>query len=127
MTALVLLAGGLSAHAQLDCDLWPPDTETDGVVHEQCQLGLRLQLHEPGAPDSLQRLLCRGSGITLCRASWLRSWNGLAPLIVLDMPALLSRLTLPSWHVVQPARRDTAIQIVRLGHPEHDSSWMAQV
>jgi hypothetical protein len=97
------------------------------VVHKQCQLGLRLPLHEPGAPDSLQRLLCGGPGITLCWASWLRSWNGLAPLIVLDMPALLSRLTLPSWHVVQPARRDTAIQIVRLGHPEHDSSWMAQV
>jgi hypothetical protein len=126
MAALVLLAGGLSAHAQAARDLRPSDTETDGLVHEQRQFGLRLLLHKPSAPDSLQRLLCRNPEITLCRASWLRSWDGLTPLILLGMPALRSRLTLPPWHVVQPARRDATIQVVRLGHPEHESSWVAQ-
>jgi hypothetical protein len=118
VAAPVLLAGGLPAHAQLACDLRPSDTETDGVIHQQRELGLRLLLREPGAPDSLQRLLCRSPENTLRRASWVRSWGSLPLLILPEMPVPPRRLPLSLWHVVQTARREATTQLVWPGQPE---------
>jgi hypothetical protein len=71
MAALVVLAGTLPVHAKPAGDLRPSDAEADGMVHEERQLGLRLLLHDPDPPDSLQHLLRGHAGHTPRQAWWL--------------------------------------------------------
>jgi hypothetical protein len=73
------------------------------VVDEQRQLGLRLLMYDPDAPDSPQHLLRGHPGNVLRRVWWLRCW-GLTSLILLRPPGFRTGLTLPPWHVLQRVR-----------------------
>jgi hypothetical protein len=81
------------------------------MIHEQRQLGLRLLMYDPDASDVLQHLVRGHPGNMLRRAWWPCRW-GMAPLIPLRLPGLRTRLTLPPWHALQPARRDATVQAV---------------
>jgi hypothetical protein len=56
MAALIVLAGRLPGDSELGSDLWPADTEFDGVVDQRCEFGFCLLLRSTDAPDPVQHL-----------------------------------------------------------------------
>jgi hypothetical protein len=65
MATLVVLAGGLPGHTQPGGDLWPPDTQTDGLVDQLRECRFCSPLCNSGALDLLQHLGHRHPGSRL--------------------------------------------------------------
>jgi hypothetical protein len=73
VSTLVVLAGRLPGHFEPDGDLWPPDSQADGMVDEHREFRLGFVPSEPGTLDPCKYLGCRQVGNALrrvCRFCW---------------------------------------------------------